>query len=139
MTRATVNRGGSRGVPRFHPLRGGRLQQSHGAVKGRMHLEEPWKGGPMDRYNWFDPDGLLAQVIPGYEYRQGQVDLAQAMADALEASEPLLAEAGTGIGKSASYLAALIASGKTALISTYTKALQDQLGQKDVPMVQRLP
>jgi ATP-dependent DNA helicase DinG len=92
----------------------------------------------MDLHDWFDPDGLLAQVIPGYEYRQGQVDLAQAMADALEGGEPLLAEAGTGIGKSASYLAALIASGKTALISTYTKALQDQLGDQDVPMFQRL-
>jgi ATP-dependent DNA helicase DinG len=81
----------------------------------------------MDLHDWFDPDGLLALVIPGYEYRQAQVDLAQAMADALEGGEPLLAEAGTGIGKSASYLAALIASGKKALISTYTKALQDQL------------
>src|SRR5262245_46091532 len=92
----------------------------------------------MDLHNWFDPDGLLAQVIPAYEYRQGQVDLAQAMADALEGGEPLLAEAGTGIGKSTSYLAAIIASGRTALISTYTKALQDQLGQKDVPMLQSL-
>jgi ATP-dependent DNA helicase DinG len=92
----------------------------------------------MDLHDWFDPDGLLAQVIPKYEYRQGQVDLAQAMADALEASEPLLAEAGTGIGKSASYLVAIVASGKTALISTYTKALQDQLGDQDVPMLQRL-
>jgi Rad3-related DNA helicase len=92
----------------------------------------------MDLHGWFDPDGLLAQVIPGYEYRPGQVDLAQAMADALEGGEPLLAEAGTGIGKSGAYLAAVIASGKTALISTYTKALQDQLGDKDVPMLQRL-
>jgi ATP-dependent DNA helicase DinG len=92
----------------------------------------------MDLHDWFDGDGLLAQVIPGYEYRAGQVDLAHAMADVLEGGEPLLAEAGTGIGKSASYLAALIASGKTALISTYTKALQDQLGDKDVPMFQRL-
>ena len=51
----------------------------------------------MDLHDWFDEDGLLAQVIPGYEYRAGQVDLAQAMVDALEAAEPLLAEAGTGM------------------------------------------
>jgi len=89
-------------------------------------------------HEWFGADGLLAQVVPQYEARAGQADLAQAMADALEVGEPSLGEAGTGIGKGMAYLAALVASGKKALISTYTKALQDQLAGHDIPLLQRV-
>jgi ATP-dependent DNA helicase DinG len=87
---------------------------------------------------WFRTDGLLARAVPGYEARGGQVELAQGLADALEMAEHFLGEAGTGSGKSLAYLAALKAAGVQALIVTYTKALQDQLMEKDVPIMQQL-
>jgi hypothetical protein len=76
---------------------------------------------------WFAADGPLAQVLSGYEPRPEQVTLAQGLADALEAGEAFVGEAGTGVGKSLSYLLALAAAGQRAILATHTKALQDQL------------
>jgi ATP-dependent DNA helicase DinG len=86
----------------------------------------------------FAPDGPLARALPGYEVRDGQVLLAEGMADAIELGEPLLGEAGTGIGKSLAYLVAVLAAGKRAVISTHTKALQGQLADKDMPVVRQV-
>jgi ATP-dependent DNA helicase DinG len=82
----------------------------------------------------FAPGGALADVLPGYEPREEQGELARAVADALEAREHLLAEAGTGTGKSLAYLVPALSSGRKVVVATATKALQEQLLKKDVPV-----
>jgi len=82
---------------------------------------------------FFGPGGRLAASLPGFEPRAEQAALAQEVADALERGEHLLAEAGTGIGKSLAYLVPSLASGKRVVVATATKALQEQLLTKDVP------
>jgi ATP-dependent DNA helicase DinG len=85
----------------------------------------------------FGPSGRLAATLPGFEARAGQAALADAVAEALEAEENLLAEAGTGTGKSLAYLLPALASGKRVVVATATKALQEQLLNKDVPAAAR--
>jgi ATP-dependent DNA helicase DinG len=82
---------------------------------------------------YFGPAGRLAAALPGFEPRAGQAALAQAVAGALESDEHLLAEAGTGTGKSLAYLVPALLSGKRVVVATATKALQEQLLTKDVP------
>jgi ATP-dependent DNA helicase DinG len=82
---------------------------------------------------FFGPGGELAAALPGFEARAEQAALAQEVADAFERGEHLLAEAGTGIGKSLAYLVPALLSGKRVVVATATKALQDQLLTKDVP------
>lgn len=86
----------------------------------------------------FAPSGMLADALPGYEPRSEQAELAQAVAEALEAEEHLLAEAGTGTGKSLAYLVPALASGRKVVVATATKALQEQLLTKDVPVAARV-
>jgi ATP-dependent DNA helicase DinG len=83
--------------------------------------------------DYFGPSGRLATTLPGFEARAGQAALAAAVADALAGGENLLAEAGTGTGKSLAYLLPALASGKRVVVATATKALQEQLLTKDVP------
>jgi ATP-dependent DNA helicase DinG len=80
------------------------------------------------------PGGLLSRVLPGYEARPEQLELARAAAAVLAAPAGgvLLAEAGTGVGKSLAYLAAAVVTGKRVLVSTALKSLQDQLSDKDL-------
>jgi ATP-dependent DNA helicase DinG len=85
-------------------------------------------------HEFFGPDGRLAQVLPGYEPRPEQAALADAVEAALAADEHLLAEAGTGTGKSLAYLIPALESGRRVVVSTATKALQEQLLTKDVPI-----
>jgi ATP-dependent DNA helicase DinG len=85
----------------------------------------------MDSY--FGPGGRLAATLTGFEPRSEQAALAQEVADALERGEHLLAEAGTGTGKSLAYLIPALASGKRVVVATATKALQEQLLTKDIP------
>jgi len=82
---------------------------------------------------FFGHAGRLAASLPGFESRGEQAALAQEVADALERGEHLLAEAGTGIGKSLAYLIPALASGQRVVVATATKALQEQLLTKDVP------
>jgi ATP-dependent DNA helicase DinG len=82
---------------------------------------------------FFGSGGRLAATLPGFEPRDGQAALAQEVADALERGEHLLAEAGTGIGKSLAYLIPALDSGLRVVVATATKALQEQLLTKDVP------
>ena len=86
----------------------------------------------MERF--FGPDGPLASSLSAFEPRAEQAELAGAIADALEASEHLLAEAGTGTGKSLAYLVPALNSGLRVVVSTATKALQEQLLTNDVPL-----
>lgn len=85
----------------------------------------------------FGPKGLFARLHPEYEYRPGQVAMAEAVADALANKHHLLVEAGTGTGKTLAYLVPAIATGKRVIISTGTKNLQEQLFNKDIPFLQK--
>lgn len=80
-------------------------------------------------------DGPLAQAIPGFASRSGQKSMAQAVADTLEQGSVLVVEAGTGIGKTFAYLLPALLGGGRVLISTATKALQDQLFGRDIPQL----
>ena len=88
----------------------------------------------------FGPGGALARVLPGWESRAPQVQMSQAVARALEREECLVVEAGTGVGKSLAYLlpAALwaVRNAKRVLVSTHTRALQEQLVHGDLPVVE---
>ena len=77
--------------------------------------------------------GLLAQADPGFVEREVQLRLADAMARAVDERATLVAEAGTGVGKTFAYLVPLLLSGRRALVSTATKSLQDQLFLRDLP------
>ena len=78
-------------------------------------------------------DGALARAMPAFEPRPGQRRMAAAAAHVLETGGVLLAEAGTGTGKTLAYLVPAILSGQRVLISTGTKNLQDQIFYKDLP------
>ena len=78
-----------------------------------------------------------AALPNGGEVRDGQVDMAKAVANAITAEEHLVVAAGTGTGKSLAYLAPLVASGQRCLIATATKALQDQLAEKELPHIEQ--
>ena len=88
-------------------------------------------------YQFFAPGGLLAKTHPAYEFRRGQLQMAQAVEEALEEKRHLIVEAGTGTGKTLAYLLPVIRSGKRVIISTGTKNLQEQLFFKDVPALER--
>jgi len=88
-------------------------------------------------YQFFAPGGVLAKSHPAYEFRRGQLQMAQAVEEALEERRHLIVEAGTGTGKTLAYLLPVIRSGKRVIISTGTKNLQEQLYFKDVPFLER--
>src|SRR5262245_66196121 len=81
----------------------------------------------------FGPGGALERALPGFEPRAEQAALADAVERALASGQHLLAEAGTGTGKSLAYLIPALESGLRVVVSTATKALQEQLISKDVP------
>jgi ATP-dependent DNA helicase DinG len=80
-------------------------------------------------------DGPLAERLPGYRARPGQQHLAQAVATAIDDRATLVAEAGTGTGKTYAYLVPALLSGERVIVSTGTRALQDQLFHRDLPRV----
>ncbi len=87
----------------------------------------------------FAPDGPLARGLDGYEQRAEQHELARAIERAFREGGPLLAEAGTGVGKSLAYLVPALAralDGERVIVSTHTLPLQDQLVRKDLPALQ---
>ena len=83
----------------------------------------------------FSPDGPLARAINGYRVRAQQVDMAERIATAINGCSVFIAEAGTGTGKTFAYLVPALQSGGKVIVSTGTKTLQDQLFNKDLPMV----
>src|SRR6202453_3582201 len=87
-------------------------------------------------YQFFAPGGVLAATHPAYEFRRGQLQMAQAVEQALEEKRHLIVEAGTGTGKTLAYLMPVIRAGKRVIISTGTKNLQEQLFYKDVPFLE---
>jgi ATP-dependent DNA helicase DinG len=90
---------------------------------------------------FFGPKGPLAQTLPGYEARQEQLEVAQAVEQAMREGRPCMAEAGTGVGKTLAYLVPAVRAaldGKVTVISTHTISLQSQLVEKDIPLVLKL-
>ncbi|GAA4337854.1 ATP-dependent DNA helicase [Pigmentiphaga soli] len=85
----------------------------------------------------FAEAGPLARGLPGYRTRPQQVELARAIAETLENRGTLVAEAGTGTGKTFAYLVPVVAAGGKVLVSTGTKTLQDQLFARDLPAVRK--
>jgi len=83
----------------------------------------------------FGDGGALASAIPAYRPRRAQLEMAQAIRDAIASNEVLVAEAGTGTGKTFAYLAPALAGGGKVIVSTGTKTLQDQLFDRDLPAV----
>ncbi|HLZ43435.1 MAG TPA: ATP-dependent DNA helicase [Candidatus Sulfotelmatobacter sp.] len=88
-------------------------------------------------YQFFAPGGVLSRTHPLYEFRRGQLQMAEAVEEALEQKRHLIVEAGTGTGKTLAYLVPVIRSGKRVIISTGTKNLQEQLFYKDVPFLEQ--
>ena len=88
-------------------------------------------------HQFFSPGGVLARTHPAYEFRRGQLQMAQAVEQALEEKRHLIVEAGTGTGKTLAYLMPVIRSGKRVIISTGTKNLQEQLFYKDIPFLEQ--
>jgi ATP-dependent DNA helicase DinG len=82
----------------------------------------------------FRPGGALARALPEFEPRPEQAALADAVETALESGRHLVAEAGTGVGKSLAYLLPALESGRRVVVATATKALQEQLLRHDVPV-----
>ena len=103
-----------------------------------MHKKRPQGVDDQAGLSWiFGPRGILAAAIPDFEYRPAQRQMAEAVERAVDTGEPLLAEAGTGTGKTLAYLVPAILSGQKTVIATGTKTLQEQLFFKDVPLLAR--
>ncbi|MDP2882384.1 MAG: ATP-dependent DNA helicase [Azonexus sp.] len=83
----------------------------------------------------FSPEGPLARAISGYRIREQQLDMAERIAAAIKGCSVFIAEAGTGTGKTFAYLVPALQSNGKVIVSTGTKTLQDQLFNKDLPMV----
>jgi ATP-dependent DNA helicase DinG len=89
----------------------------------------------MDLHEVFGPDGPLARTLPGFAPRDGQTAMAREVAAALAGGEVLIVEAGTGTGKTYAYLVPVLLSGRRVIVSTGTRALQDQLYHRDLPAI----
>ena len=89
-------------------------------------------------YDFFAPGGVLSRSTLLYEFRRGQLEMAQAVERALDEKRHLIVEAGTGTGKTLAYLLPALRSGRRVIISTGTKNLQEQLFFKDIPFLESL-
>lgn len=83
----------------------------------------------------FSSTGALGKAIPGFQARQPQLDMAEAVHKAIQHQEQLVVEAGTGTGKTFAYLVPALLSGKKVIISTGSKNLQEQLYHRDLPLM----
>jgi ATP-dependent DNA helicase DinG len=95
----------------------------------------------MDARKILGPDGLVAKKFPGFESRPQQLDMTDAVADAIDRKRKMLVEAGTGVGKTFAYLVPAIQAVQAkkdfkVVISTHTISLQEQLVRKDIPFLQ---
>jgi ATP-dependent DNA helicase DinG len=99
--------------------------------------ENPTRALP-SLHEFFAPGGILARSSLPYEYRTGQLQMARAVEQALEERRHLIVEAGTGTGKTLAYLLPALRTGQRIIVSTGTKALQDQLYFRDVPFLETL-
>src|SRR5215510_4439558 len=91
---------------------------------------------PLNARQFFSKRGILSQWHPNFEFREGQLAMAEALESALAEGRHLIVEAGTGTGKTLAYLLPAILSGKRVVVSTGTKNLQEQLFFKDIPFLE---
>jgi len=89
-------------------------------------------------HEFFAPGGILASSALPYEYRPGQLEMAKSVERALAERRHLIVEAGTGTGKTLAYLLPALRTGQRVIVSTGTKALQDQLFFRDIPFLESL-
>ena len=89
----------------------------------------------IDVTEFFAEQSPLQRLLPGFQPRAGQALMAEAVAEAIAGLDKLVVEAGTGTGKTFAYLLPALLSGRKTIISTGTKALQDQLYHRDLPLV----
>lgn len=122
-------------------------------IVSRWFLAPPAAGPPVDEEAWdtwrgrkvediLGEEGGLAQILgEGFESREGQLEMARSVAEVLDRDEHLMVEAGTGIGKTLAYLVPALLHGarrqERVVVSTYTKALQHQLMEGDLPLLAR--
>jgi ATP-dependent DNA helicase DinG len=85
----------------------------------------------------FKESGALARAVPAYKQRAQQIEMARAVAEAIDARSALIVEAGTGTGKTFAYLVPALLYGGKVIVSTGTKTLQDQLFDRDIPTVRK--
>ena len=89
----------------------------------------------------FDQSGPVARAMPNYEIRAEQIEMAEAVNSAIFDSETLVVEAGTGVGKSFSYLIPVARHASEneslAIVSTHTISLQEQIVHKDIPFLEK--
>lgn len=111
------------------------IQVVNDPLGSELEEDYPVRLSMPDMQSILGPGGVISERLPGYEPRQSQIEVAQAVADAIKATQPLLAEAGTGTGKSLAYLIPSVYSCKKVIVSTEGKALQDQLAKKDLPFL----
>jgi ATP-dependent DNA helicase DinG len=102
-----------------------------------MSAVTPSSVKPLTARQFFSRRGILSKWHPNYEYREGQLAMAEAVESALAEKKHLIVEAGTGTGKTLAYLIPAILSGKRIVISTGTKNLQEQLFYKDIPFLEQ--
>jgi ATP-dependent DNA helicase DinG len=107
-------------------------------VAGPMPLSDISIRALPSLHEFFAPGGVLARSPLPYEYRPGQLEMAKAVEKALSERRHLIVEAGTGTGKTLAYLLPALRTGQRVIISTGTKALQDQLYFRDVPFLESL-
>src|ERR1700735_803876 len=89
-------------------------------------------------HEFFSPGGILSRSPLPYEYRPGQLEMPMSVERALAERRHLIVEAGTGTGKTLAYLLPALRTGQRVIVSTGTKALQDQLFFRDVPFLESL-
>ena len=111
-----------------------------GRVGEMSHDDAPDSGvlATTDLTHFFGPDGPIAAALDGYELRPSQVEMAEAVKRALLDESIALIDAPTGTGKSIAYLVPAILSGKTVVVATANKSLQNQLYTKDLPFLRRV-
>ncbi len=121
----------------FRLIRGKQFEPRETAIIERPLPTTPKTAETASLYQFFGPGGLLSRTHPAYEYRRGQLDMANAVEEALREHRHLIVEAGTGTGKTLAYLVPVLRAGKRVVISTATKALQEQLFHKDIPFLEQ--
>lgn len=89
----------------------------------------------MSLAEFFGKNSPLQELLPGFQPRAGQAWMAEAVAETIASNDRLVVEAGTGTGKTFAYLLPALQSGRKTIISTGTKALQDQLYHRDLPLI----
>jgi ATP-dependent DNA helicase DinG len=103
-----------------------------------MTFSSPRKAARPTLESIFGPRGWLAKHHPKFEFRRGQLEMAEAVETALENRQHLIVEAGTGTGKTLAYLVPILRRGERVVISTGTKTLQEQIFFKDIPFLKKL-